>query len=144
MIVVRVMTIKDYDDVYELWMNTKGMGMRNLDDSRSGIAKFLERNPTTNFIASDGNKIVGVILAGNDGRRAYICHTTVRSDYRGQGIATQLVKECLSAVKAEGINKTALVVFADNQLGNDFWQSQGFKEREDLTYRDFSLNEENI
>ena len=67
MIVVRVMTIKDYDDVYELWMNTKGMGMRNLDDSRSGIAKFLERNPTTNFIASDGNKIVGVILAGNDG-----------------------------------------------------------------------------
>ena len=43
-------------------MNTKGMGMRNLDDSRSGIAKFLERNPTTNFIASDGNKIVGVIL----------------------------------------------------------------------------------
>lgn len=118
MIVVRVMTIKDYDDVYELWMNTKGMGMRNLDDSRSGIAKFLERNPTTNFIASDGNKIVGVILAGNDGRRAYIYHTTVRSDYRGQGIATQ--------------------------LGNDFWQSQGFKEREDLTYRDFSLNEENI
>lgn len=62
MIVVRVMTIKDYDDVYELWMNTKGMGMRNLDDSRSGIAKFLERNPTTNFIASDGNKIVGVIF----------------------------------------------------------------------------------
>ncbi|MEQ3067342.1 hypothetical protein [Thomasclavelia ramosa] len=50
----------------------------------------------------------------------------------------------MSAVKAEGINKTALVVFADNQLGNDFWQSQGFKEREDLTYRDFSLNEENI
>ena len=62
MIVVRVMTIKDYDDVYELWMNTKGMGMRNLDDSRSGIAKFLERNPTTNFIASDGNKIVGVMM----------------------------------------------------------------------------------
>ena len=64
MIVVRVMTIKDYDDVYELWMNTKGMGMRNLDDSRSGIAKFLERNPTTNFIASDGNKIVGVVMMG--------------------------------------------------------------------------------
>ena len=39
MIVVRVMTIKDYDDVYELWMHTKGMGMRNLDDSRSGIAR---------------------------------------------------------------------------------------------------------
>lgn len=76
MIVVRVMTIKDYDDVYELWMNTKGMGMgmRNLDDSRSGIAKFLERNPTTNFIASDGNKIVGVILAGNVGAVLIFSH----------------------------------------------------------------------
>ena len=133
MIVVRVITIKDYDDVYVLWTDNKGKGMRNLDDSSCGIATFLERNPTTNFIASDGNKIVGVILAGNDGRRAYIYHTTVRSDYRGQGIATQLVKECLSAVKAEGINKTVLVIFAVNQLGNESWKSQGSQEREDLT-----------
>ncbi|MFR4991555.1 MAG: hypothetical protein ACLTC1_04720 [Turicibacter sp.] len=64
-----------------------------------------------------------VILAGNDGRRAYIYHTTVRSDYRGQN-CDAASKECLSWLKLEGINKTALVVFADNQLGNDFWQSQ--------------------
>ena len=41
MIVVRVMTIKDYDDVYELWMNTKGMGMRNLDEVVVELLNFL-------------------------------------------------------------------------------------------------------
>jgi len=36
-----------------------------------------------------------------------------------------------------------LVVFNDNIKGNDFWASQGFIKREDLTYRNRSLNEFN-
>lgn len=42
---IRVMKIDDYDQVYQLWINTKGMGMRSLDDSKEGISKFTEQNP---------------------------------------------------------------------------------------------------
>lgn len=141
---IRLMSIKDYDKVYELWTNTKGMGMRSLDDSFEGIKRFLERNPTTNYVAQDNDKLVGVILCGHDGRRAYIYHTAVSPDYRRSGIGKVLVNTVLEALKKEGINKAALVVFSSNELGNKFWQSVGFQKREDLFYRNISINENNI
>ena len=141
---IRLMSIEDYDKVYELWTNTKGMGMRSLDDSFEGIKRFLERNPTTNYVAQDDDKLVGVILCGHDGRRAYIYHTAVSPDYRRNGIGKALVNTVLEALKKEGINKAALVVFSSNELGNKFWQSVDFQKREDLFYRNISINENNI
>ena len=45
MINIRVMSITDYDGVYNLWNNTPGMGLNSTDDSREGIEKYLKRNP---------------------------------------------------------------------------------------------------
>ena len=64
----RLMTIDDYEQVYELWMSCAGMGLNNLDDSKEGIEKFLRRNPDTCFVADVENVIIGVIIVGNDGR----------------------------------------------------------------------------
>lgn len=47
----KVMTASDYDGVYELWMNTPGMGINSTDDSREGVEKYIKRNPTTSFVA---------------------------------------------------------------------------------------------
>ena len=44
---VRNMTIADYEQVYALWMQIKGFAMRSVDDSKDGVARFLERNPKT-------------------------------------------------------------------------------------------------
>lgn len=137
------MKISNYEEVFKLWTSTAGMGMRNLDDSKEGISKFLKRNPTTNFIAVDNGKIVGVILCGHDGRRAYIYHTAVYKEYRGKGIGKRLVDKVMDALKHEGINKAALVVFNSNEIGNAFWSSIGWEKREDLNYYNLSLNNEN-
>ena len=79
---IRLMTIDDYEKVYELWMSCVGMGLNNLDDSKEGIGRFLNRNPDTCFVAELENVIIGVILTGNDGRRGYIYHTAVNPKYR--------------------------------------------------------------
>lgn len=141
---IQLMTINDYDSVYGLWTGTPGVGMRSIDDSRSGIEKFLKRNPYTNFIALEDNKLVGVILCGHDGRRAYIYHTAVDVNFRGQGIATKMLDAVYSALDKEGINKAALVVFTHNSLGNAFWKAKGWEERMDLNYYNKSLNRKNI
>lgn len=141
---ITLMKIEDYDKVYQLWTNTKGMGIRSLDDSFEGIERFLKRNPTTNYIAKVENKIIGVILCGHDGRRGYIYHTAVNTDYRKKGIGKALVDAVLGALKKEKINKVALVAFTSNDLGNKFWQSLGFAKRDDLIYRNLSINENNI
>ena len=117
------------------------MGLNDVDDSEIGVAKFLERNPDTCFVAEMDNKIIGVIMAGNDGRRGYIYHTAVHPSSRKQGIGTRLVQTVLDALKLLGISKVALVVFENNQNGNAFWEKQGFTVRTDLTYRNKSLAE---
>lgn len=141
MINIRVMTIEDYDSVYDLWLNTPGMGLNELDDSREGIDKYLKRNPTSCLVAEDGESIVGVIISGHDGRRGYIYHTAVRPDYRGRGIARRLVNSAMDALDKEGINKAALVVFERNATGNGFWEKIGFTDRADLVYRNKNIRE---
>ena len=136
---IRVMTIQDYDAVYALWMRSKNMGFNNLDDSREGVERLLCRNPNTSFVAMDGEKLTGVILSGQDGRRGYIYHMCVAEAYRRQGIGSKLVERCLTALKAEGINKVALLVFNRNEAGNGFWEAQGFAVRSDVAYRNKEL-----
>lgn len=138
---IRKMTIADYDEVYALWMSCVGMGLNSLDDSKDGISKFLDRNPETCFVAVKDEKIVGVILVGTDGRRAYIYHTAVHPDFRRRGIAKALVDAALSAVKRLGIGKVALIVFGRNEVGNEFWESMGFTVRDDIVYRNKAVIE---
>ena len=135
------MTIEDYEKVYQLWLSCIGMGLNNLDDSKDGIAKYLDRNPDTCFVAEKSEEIIGVIIAGHDGRRGFIYHTAVNPDYRNQGIATELVDAAMDALKANGINKVALVVFDRNEVGNAFWEKVGFTAREDLVYRNKAITE---
>ena len=99
-ITVRNMTIDDYDRVYALWLDCAGMGLNNIDDSRNGTEKFLTRNPDTCYVAADQEKIVGVILSGNDGRRGYIYHTAVAPEYRHTGIGRRLVETAFRPFRA--------------------------------------------
>lgn len=118
---IRKMTIDDYQKVYSLWMSCTGMGLNSLDDSKEGIQKFLERNPETCFVAENKTEILGAIMAGNDGRRGYIYHTSVNPKFQGKGIGSELVNAAIKALERCGINKVALVVFGRNRAGNAFW-----------------------
>ncbi len=138
------MNIDDYDEMFDLWSNTEGMGLRSLDDSKEGISKFLNRNPNTNFICRIDNKLVGAILCGNDGRRGYIYHAVVHKDFQRKNIGTLLVEKVIEALDREGIKKVALVVYSNNLNGNQFWESLGFIDRFDLVYRNLSIDKNNI
>lgn len=140
----RKIVIEDYDALFTLWKSIAGMGLRSLDDSRDGIAKFLRRNPETSFCAVDGEKLVGCILCGNDGRRGFIYHACVLPEYRKNGVGKQLVELALAALKKEGITKCALVCFSSNELRNGFWRSLGWEQRTDLNYFNMSIIENNI
>ncbi len=141
--IIRLMNLSDYEQVYQLWLSCAGMGLNNLDDSREGIERFLKRNPETCFVAEKDEKIIGVIIAGNDGRRGYIYHTAVNPDYRKQGIGKKLVANTMRALEKEGINKAALVVFEKNSTGNAFWENIGFTVRNDLVYRNKNIHDMN-
>jgi ribosomal protein S18 acetylase RimI-like enzyme len=141
---VRVMTIEDYEGVYDLWMTIRGFAMRSIDDSREGVERFLERNPHTSVVAVEDNRIVGSILCGHDGRRGCLYHVCVHEDYRMRGIGKSMVVQCMKALEKEHISKVSLIAFTKNDVGNAFWRRVGWTKREDLNYYDFVLNKENI
>ena len=121
-----------------------GFGLRSVDDSREGIRRFLERNPTTSVVAEEDGRIVGAILCGHDGRRGCLYHVCVDEAYRMRGIGKAMVVAAMEALKAEKINKVSLIAFTRNDIGNAFWKEIGWTKRQDLNYYDFTLNEANI
>ena len=139
----KIVTIDDYDEIYELWISTEQSkrALNPVDDSREGIERYLKRNPNTCFAALKDGKIIGVILTGHDGRRAIVHHMCVHKDYRRMGIAAHLVSLAESALKEEGIQKVFGLVFKDNDNANEFWEKQGYSLRTNLNYRNKSLND---
>ncbi|EAI7390589.1 GNAT family N-acetyltransferase [Campylobacter upsaliensis] len=140
---IRAMQEQDYEKVYALWCEIKGFGLRSIDDSFENISAFLGRNPGLSAVAELDGEIVGSILCGHDGRTGGFYHVCVHKNHRKKGIAHEMTKFCLEALKKEKINKIALIAFKSNDLGNEFWRHYGFTLREDANYYDLSLNESN-
>lgn len=131
---IRLMTTNDYEALFVMWKNTPNMGLRSLDDSKEGISSFLKRNPYTNFVACEDDKLVGAILSGHDGRRGYIYHTVVLPEYRGRGIASGLVDAAVEALQKEGITRVCLNVMETNEQGKKFWLGKGWEKKDFLGF----------
>lgn len=128
---IHEMSIEDYPQVYQLWEMSENIGLSKADSHHS-IQKFLERNPGMSFTAWKGDKLVGTVLCGHDGRRGYIHHLMVHPEHRRQGLGQSLVSRCMYALTRIGIQKCHLFVFEDNAQGIKFWESLGWTKRVEL------------
>ena len=137
MFTIRVMTLTDYDAVLQLMRDTPGIALRDAD-SRESTERYLQRNPDLSFVAEVNGVVCGCIMSGHDGRRGYLQHLLVLPEYRRQGIANALVERCVASLEALGIQKCHLDVFKTNTTAARYWQSQGWKLREDIDRYSFT------
>lgn len=79
-------------------------------------------------------------MSGYDGRRGYLQHLVVKSEFRKLGIGTNLYKACLDALQKLGLYKTHLFVQATNHAGESFWQKQGWVLREEVHMYSFNTS----
>ena len=134
------MTIDDYEQVLAMWQQAQEIGLHPDEcDSREGVARYLGRNPGTCFVARDGEKLVGAVLCGHDGRRAILNHLVVADGYRRRGIGTALVGRCTVAMKQMGIAKCNLFVFAANDGAIEFWRRLGWRCYDDFGVKAMTL-----
>ncbi len=124
-------TIELYEDVLALWRVCDGVGLSSAD-SRESIASYLARNPGMSFVALDGERIVGTVLVGHDGRRGFIHHLAVHPSCRRQGLGRRLVDRCFAAFAGAGILKAHILVFQDNAEAIAFWETSGWTLRTDI------------
>lgn len=134
--------VKDYMAAHRLWMDSGGIGVTSKEDSEESIARFLERNKQFCFSALDGDRLVGVVLCGSDGRSGRFYHLVVDPEYRRRGIGHHLVSLSIEQLREEGICGADAVIFRENPA-NEFWESEDFRDRSDLKYRDIQLDPAN-
>lgn len=126
----------EYPKLIKLWAAAGWVDVRQTDTQET-LARFLYRNPTSNFAAYVGTRLVGAVLAGHDGWRGYLYHMAIKPAYRERGIGKQLVSAATAAIKREGIPNVHCLVKRDNLIAQNFWESCGFELRDDLF--DYSL-----
>jgi N-acetylglutamate synthase len=123
--------IDSYEKAIALWRRCEGVGLSDAD-LEGNIKLYLDRNPGMSFVAEINNEIVGVVLAGHDGRRGYLHHLAVSPDMRRKGIGSLLVKSSLDKLKGQGILKCHIMLFNNNRAGLKFWESIGWAYRNDI------------
>ncbi len=133
------MTIDDYDAVIGLLKETPGVVMRDAD-SKEAVTRYLERNPGLSFVAVEGDRFVGCIMSGHDGRRGYLQHLAVALEFRKKGIGKALVEKCLDGLEKEGILKSHIDVLVNNEAAAMFWEKIGWKKRSDISRYSFIRN----
>ena len=139
----RCMQISDYDAVMDLWRDCDGLLLRDAD-SRVGIERYLRRNPGLSFVAETGERLIGSIMAGHDGKRGYIQHLAVAASAHRRGVGSRLLELCLDALKSEGIEKSHVHVQKHNPDGRRFWIARGWTERDDTQLYSYIIgNNEN-
>jgi GNAT superfamily N-acetyltransferase len=132
---IRSMTIEDHDAALRLWQNTEWIHLSETD-ARGPMALFLNRNPGLSLVVHDGDELIGTILCCHDGRRGHLHHLAIDKRYRRQGIGSDLVQRCLTALAKEGIIKCNIYGEKPENVqplggwqppcGGGEWQSGGF------------------
>ncbi|WP_299138813.1 GNAT family N-acetyltransferase [uncultured Vibrio sp.] len=142
MVKIREMHIEDYESVIYLWCQTEGMSIRDAD-SKESIASYLERNSGLSFVAESNKTIVGAVLVGTDGRRGYLQHLAVDTNFRGQKLGCQLVSEAVNALAGLGIPKTHLFVYNDNINAQQFYEKLGWFPRDEVRMYSYNSSSNN-
>ena len=133
------MHLSDYEQALQLWKSLPGIGLSGADE-KENIRDFLQKNPSTCFVALRGGDLIGTILGGSDGRRGYIYHLATQQSERNKGIGKKLVSLCLNEYKKSGIQKCHIFEISDNSEGIAFWEKAGWLRRDDILVMSKEIN----
>jgi ribosomal protein S18 acetylase RimI-like enzyme len=116
---------KDRDEVVALWRAVFGYETAHNDPSIA-IAKKLAANDGMFFVAEEGARIVGTVMAGYDGTRGWLYAVAVHSTQRRSGLGTKLVRFAEEALTRVGCMKINLQLLASNESTAAFYKSLGY------------------
>ncbi len=115
----------DYAIVHKLWQQGD-LWMRPSDGPEATLLK-LTRDPELFLVARDARgKVVGTVMGGWDGRRAYVYHLAVAPERRRQGIADALMDDLEERFRGLGALKAKPQILIDNDASRAFFARRGY------------------
>ena len=133
-IIIRDFSIRDYEELIEMWVESGLSFKPEGRDSREKIGKELEGGAGSLLIAEMGGKIAGSVLVTHDGRKGWINRLAVLPELRGKGIGGKLASEAQKKLDEAGIEITASLIEEDNTDSILFFRKLGFKRHDGIIY----------
>ena len=123
-------TMDDYPVVHVLWQRGD-LWMRPSDGPQATLLK-LTRDPELFLVARDaGGRVVGTVMGGWDGRRAYVYHLAVLPKQRREGVADALMDELEERFRRLGALKAKTQILLDNEESRAFFAQRGYLREDD-------------
>jgi ribosomal protein S18 acetylase RimI-like enzyme len=123
-------SMEDFPVVHVLWQRSD-LWMRPSDGPEATQLK-LQRDPELFLVArTDEGGVVGTVMGGWDGRRAYVYHLAVAPQHRRHGIADLLMDELEARFRARGALKAKLQILVDNDDSRAFFRHRGYLREDD-------------
>lgn len=124
----------DYDAIISVW-TAAGLKHRPLGrDNRERLTAELRQNPTFGWAALVVGKLVGVVIGTFDGRKGCVNRLAVVPEFRGLGIAQELIARCEKSLHKAG----ALVLFCliedYNTASMKLFEKVGYTLGKDILY----------
>jgi ribosomal protein S18 acetylase RimI-like enzyme len=133
-VILRKMTLKDYDTVITLWKESNIPYRPQGRDSRKNIRRQLQQPNCYFFVAEIHKKIIGAIIGTHDGRKGWINRLVVAPSYRKKGIAKRLVEEVEHHLTAIGIDIVACLIEDWNATSMQVFEQLGYTKHSDILY----------
>jgi ribosomal protein S18 acetylase RimI-like enzyme len=125
---IRAYRPADYRRVVGLWQRA-GL-ISSPSDRREELERSRRRDPDLFLVAESRKGIVGVVLGRFDGRRGWINHLAVDSDYRRRGLGRELMERVERRLLRKGCAKVNLHIEPGNRGVVEFYVRLGYRERE--------------
>ncbi len=124
-VTIEEFSMDDYAVVHVLWQRGD-LWMRPSDGPDATLLK-LTRDPGLFLVArSADRRVVGTVMGGWDGRRAYVYHLVVAPERRRQGIADALMDELERRFRVLGALKAKLQILVENETSKAFFTRRGY------------------
>lgn len=121
---IRVYQHADESAVIDLWHRCALV--RPPNDPKKDIQRKQLVQPEMFLVATDGDKIIGTVMAGYEGHRGWINYLATHPDHRRRGIGRALVYEAERLLIAIGCPKINLQVRTTNSAVVEFYRAIGF------------------
>jgi ribosomal protein S18 acetylase RimI-like enzyme len=123
---IRRLTIDDYDEMIRVW-GISGLPFKpNGRESRSMIEAELAHKYCAFFGTFDADKMVALTIVQYDGRRGWVNRLAVDPDYRGQGLALELIEKCEEFLAQYGEGLVCALVEDLNAPSMALFEKAGF------------------
>jgi ribosomal protein S18 acetylase RimI-like enzyme len=119
---IRTAEPEDVAAVLDLWRHADAVP--SVTDDAESVLRMTEAGAV--LVATDGGAVIGSIISTFDGWRAAMYRLAVHPDYRGRGIAKELIAAAEDRLRALGARRIAANVVGDREAAVGTWAAAGY------------------